>query len=317
MEKHIPAIADKLMKDSTLPDDEMKLLLEAEYNDEILFERASMVRHQIFGSEVYLRGIIEFTNICRNNCYYCGIRRDNRNITRYRLTQEEILECCCEGFRQGYRTFVLQGGEDMYFTDERMCSIISEIKSRFPECTITLSMGERSRESYKALYDAGARRYLLRHETADECHYRKLHPEEMSLENRKRCLFDLKETGFETGSGFMVGSPYQTTENIIADLNFLRELQPHMIGIGTYITHKDTPFAHFSTGSLRLTLRLVSVLRLMFPHANIPATTALGTIHPKGREMGLAAGANVLMNNISPSDVRRHYSLYDGKNTAG
>ena len=236
---------------------------------------------------------------------------------RYRLTKEEILLCCDEGYRLGFRTFVMQGGEDPYYTDEMICDIISEIKRRYPDCAVTLSIGEKSRKSYQAFFDAGADRYLLRHETADDEHYGKLHPGSMSLESRKRCLFDLKEIGYQVGSGFMVGSPYQTISNLICDLRFLQKLKPDMIGIGPYITHADTPFAEFKSGNVLLTLRLVSILRLMFPYALIPSTTALGTIHPQGRELGLKAGANVVMPNLSPVSVRKLYSLYENKICTG
>ncbi|MDR1868522.1 MAG: [FeFe] hydrogenase H-cluster radical SAM maturase HydE [Treponema sp.] len=306
-------IVKKLTMDKTLNDEEMASLLETDCSDSFLFEAADYVRRQIYGTDVYIRGLIEFTNYCKNNCYYCGIRRDNQGLARYRLSREEILACCDEGHKLGFRTFVLQGGEDPWFTDEIMCAIVSEIKSKFPDSAVTLSLGERSFDSYKALFDAGADRYLLRHETASDEHYRKLHPESMDLQNRKECLWNLKKIGYQVGSGFMVGSPYQKTENLVQDLRFLQELKPAMIGIGPYITHKDTPFGSFESGSLKLTLRLVAILRLMFPYALIPATTALGTIAEDGRELGLKAGANVVMPNLSPVQFRRQYSLYEGK----
>lgn len=310
-------LIEKLQNERNLTNEELKILLESDTFDQELYQTADRVRRSIYGDEVYIRGLIEFTNYCRNNCYYCGIRRDNKNAERYRLTPSDILACCEEGYRLGFRTFVLQGGEDPYYTDPLVCDIVSEIRRRFPDCAITLSIGEKARESYQAFFDAGANRYLLRHETATEEHYRKLHPDSMSLENRKRCLYNLKEIGYQVGSGFMVGSPYQTTEHLISDLRFLQELQPDMIGIGPYINHKDTPFASFENGSLKLTLRLVSVLRLMFPYALIPSTTALGTIHPQGRELGLKAGANVVMPNLSPVGVRELYSLYENKICTG
>lgn len=304
------------MKDiQNCSDIELKNLIEEGF--EGLAEKADQVRRQIYGDEVYIRGLIEFTNYCKNNCYYCGIRRDNRNLNRYRLTKEEILECCKEGYSLGFRTFVLQGGEDPYYTDSVMCDIVSSIREKYEDCAITLSIGEKSRKSYEDYFKAGANRYLLRHETADNEHYHKLHPESMSLENRKKCLFDLKEIGYQVGSGFMVGSPYQTTENLISDIRFLQELEPDMIGIGPYLRHNDTPFADQSDGSFELTLRLISILRLIFPYALIPSTTALGTIHPLGREMGLKAGANVVMPNLSPVSVRKLYSLYDNKICTG
>ena len=310
-------ITKKLFDLGDVSDDELKSLIENDCFNEPLADAADIRRRENYGDEVYIRGLIEFTNYCRNNCYYCGIRRDNRCAERYRLTKEEILSCCDEGYRLGFRTFVMQGVEDPHYTDEIICDIVSEIRSRFPDCAITLSIGEKPKESYQAYFDAGANRYLLRHETADSVHYGKLHPDSMSLENRKRCLFDLKEIGYQVGSGFMVGSPYQRTENLVADLRFLQELQPDMIGIGPYITHAETQFAEFKSGDLNTTLRLISILRLMFPYALIPSTTALGTIHPQGRELGLKAGANVVMPNLSPVSVRKLYALYENKICTG
>mgnify|MGYP003287996346 CR=1 FL=1 len=240
-----------------------------------------------------------------------------RRLKFNRLTKEDILDCCSEGYDLGFRTFVMQGGEDAYFNDERMCRIINEIKQRYPDCAVTLSLGEKSRESYQKLFDAGADRYLLRHETADKAHYERLHPKELSFENRMRCLKDLKEIGFQTGCGFMVGSPFQTSENIIADLRFLQELQPDMIGIGPFIPHIDTPFRDKAQGDLHKTLRLVAILRLMFPYSLIPSTTALGSIAENGRELGLQVGANVVMPNLSPTDVRKLYNLYNNKAFVG
>ncbi len=307
----------RLEADKNLNDSELRTLLETDEYDGELRAAADRVRRSVYGTDVYLRGLIEFTNCCKNDCLYCGIRFSNRNADRYRLSREEILACCAEGYDLGFRTFVLQGGEDPYYSDELICGIVSDIRKNYPDCAITLSIGEKPRESYKAYFDAGADRYLLRHETADAEHYSRLHPASMSLDNRKRCLFDIKEIGYQVGSGFMVGSPYQTTDNLISDLRFLKELGPHMIGIGPYITHADTPFKEFKSGSLELCLRLISILRLMFPEALIPATTALGTIHPLGREMGLKAGANVVMPNLSPVSVRKKYELYENKICTG
>lgn len=308
---------DTLFKTGNLSDDEFIELLSTDKYDQYLYCLADNLRQKYYGKDVYLRGLIEFTNYCKNDCYYCGIRKSNKNAKRYRLTQQEILDCCAEGYKLGFRTFVLQGGEDMYFTDERICDIVSNIRSKYSDCAITLSLGEKSRESYQAFYNAGANRYLLRHETADIIHYKKLHPPQMNLENRKNCLFNLKEIGFQVGSGFMVGSPYQTVDNLVNDLRFLQQLQPDMIGIGPYINHKETPFKDYKNGELKLTLRLISILRLMFPYALIPSTTALGTIHPQGREMGLKAGANVVMPNLSPVKVRKLYDLYENKICTG
>lgn len=310
-------LIEDLEREKTLPDQEMIRLLETDEGDELLFRAADRVRRGIYGDEVYIRGLIEFTNYCKNNCYYCGIRRGNTHAHRYRLTKEQILDCCVQGYDLGFRTFVLQGGEDPWYTDERICEIVWEIRNHFPDCAVTLSIGEKERASYQAYYDAGANRYLLRHETADLQLYGKLHPSEMSFEHRRRCLYDLKEIGYQVGAGFMVGAPFQTMEHILEDLWFLRELQPDMIGIGPYITHHETPFADQPSGSFLLSVRLVAVLRLMFPYALIPATTALGTIHPQGREKGLQAGANVVMPNLSPQPVRKLYDLYENKISTG
>ena len=285
--------------------------------DDILRQTADQLRQEVYGKDVYLRGLIEYTNFCKNNCYYCGIRCGNTKAVRYRLSKEEILACCEEGYTLGFRTFVLQGGEDPASTDAWVCSVVSAIRERFPDCAITLSIGEKKKSSYQAYYNAGARRYLLRHETADAEHYAKLHPDCMSLENRKRCLFDLKEIGYQVGSGFMVGSPYQTPQNLVSDLRFLQKLQPDMIGIGPYITHEHTPFKDMPSGTLEQTLRLLSILRLLFPYALLPSTTALGTIHPNGRELGLQAGGNVVMPNLSPVGVRKKYELYANKICTG
>lgn len=306
-----------LSNSGDLPDDKLYELISTDRFDGLLYAEADRIRRERYGDAVYIRGLIEFTNFCKNNCLYCGIRRDNKAAERYRLDKEQILSCCREGYRLGFRTFVLQGGEDPYFTDERICDIVSAIRKEFADCAITLSIGEKSKESYRAYFLAGANRYLLRHETADNEHYQKLHPSDMSLERRKQCLFDLKEIGYQVGSGFMVGSPYQTTENLISDLRFLQELSPDMIGIGPYITHKETPFADKQSGGLELTLRMVAILRLMFPYALIPATTALGTIAHDGRERGLKAGANVVMPNLSPVGVRKLYELYENKICTG
>ncbi len=307
----------KLRINRDLGDDELRELIDSGIYDAELRAAADEVRRAHYGDVVFLRGLIEFSNYCKNNCFYCGIRAGNPTAERYRLSKEEILLCCEEGYRLGYRTFVLQSGEDPYYTDDRICELVAAIRERYPDCAITLSIGEKSRESYQRYYDAGANRYLLRHETADPAHYGKLHPENMTAENRKRCLWDLKEIGYQVGSGIMVGSPYQTTEHLIADLRFLQELQPDMIGIGPYITHHATPFKDMPSGSAELTLRLLSILRLMFPYVLLPATTALGTLLPDGRERGLQAGANVVMPNLSPTDVRKKYDLYENKICTG
>lgn len=307
----------KLRINRDLDDDELRELIDSGIYDAELRAAADEVRRAYYGDVVFLRGLIEFSNYCKNNCFYCGIRAGNPTAERYRLSKEEILLCCEEGYRLGYRTFVLQSGEDPYYTDDRICELVAAIRERYPDCAITLSIGEKSRESYQRYYDAGANRYLLRHETADPTHYGKLHPGNMTAENRKRCLWDLKEIGYQVGSGIMVGSPYQTTAHLIADLRFLQELQPDMIGIGPYITHHATPFKDMPSGSAELTLRLLSILRLMFPYVLLPATTALGTLLPDGRERGLQAGANVVMPNLSPTGVRKKYDLYENKICTG
>lgn len=274
---------------------------------------ADSVRRKVYSDEVYLRGLIEISSYCRNNCFYCGLRAGNAKALRYRLSKDEILTACKEGCELGFRTFVLQGGEDPYFSDSFICDVVSSIKRLYPDCAVTLSIGEREYSSYKALFDAGADRYLLRHETADDAYYRKLHPESMSLQNRKECLFALKEIGYQVGSGFMVGSPYQTVENIVSDIRFLQELAPDMIGIGPFIPHRNTPFGSFSSGSADLTIRLISILRLLFPNALIPATTSLATIAEENRKKALISGANVIMPNLTPLKVRKKYEIYNRK----
>lgn len=319
MESILPELPEKLMNGGQA---ELAAIIEhfdlaspAERSS--LFTAALEQRRKYYGNGVYFRGLIEFSSYCKNDCYYCGIRRSNRNARRYRLSEEEILGCCEKGHSLGFRTFVLQSGEDPYYTDQRICSIISAIRGRFPDCAITLSIGEKSRESYRKYFDAGANRYLLRHESASETHYKKLHPEEMSLTQRKQCLYDLKEIGFQVGAGFMVGSPYQTYEDLASDLIFLRGLKPHMIGIGPFIPHRDTMFAGEKTPTKDLTLVMLALLRLMLPKVLLPSTTALGTIDPNGREDGLRAGANVVMPNLSPVAHRKDYSLYDNKICTG
>lgn len=293
-----------------------ELLLSGDYDEE-LFAAADNVRQGIYGKDVYIRGLIEISNYCKNDCYYCGIRRSNDAVDRYRLSKEDILACCEEGYELGFRTFVLQGGEDGHYSVEDICDIVAAIHEKYPDCAITLSLGEYAKEDYAKMREAGATRYLLRHETATEEHYQRLHPESMLLSKRKACLYSLKELGYQVGSGFMVGSPYQTIDHIIADLRFLQELKPDMIGMGPFLPAENTPFAKYPEGALMLTVRLLAVLRLMFPYATIPATTALGTLDPKGRELGLKAGANVVMPNLSPSETRAKYALYNNKISAG
>ena len=312
-------IIEKLENERIASKTELAYLLEniSDSEVEVLRKKAQKKALERFGNKVYIRGLIEFSSICKNDCYYCGLRCSNKNAVRYRLTKEQILDCCKTGYSLGFRTFVLQGGEDPHFSDEVMCDIVSTIKSLYPDCAITLSLGEKSYDSYKMLFEAGADRYLLRHETANEEHYSKLHPEKMSLKTRKECLYNLKKIGFQTGAGFMVGSPYQTFETLAEDLLFIKELNPQMCGIGPFLPHKDTIFKDKKGGDVRLTLILLSIVRLMCPNILLPATTALGTADGKGREKGILHGANVVMPNLSPTEHRADYSLYDNKICTG
>ncbi len=312
-------IIDKLEETQSLEKEEFVQLLDnlSETIAQYAYEKARKKAQDHFGNRIYIRGLIEISNYCKNDCLYCGIRRSNKNADRYRLSKEDVLNCCQTGYNLGFRTFVLQGGEDPFYSDEFLINLISEIKEIYSDCAITLSLGERSRDSYQKLFDAGADRYLLRHETADENHYSKLHPKELALETRKACLQNLQDIGYQTGTGFMVGSPWQANENLAQDLLFIKELSPAMVGIGPFIPHHDTPFAAESQGDLDKTLILIALLRLMKPSLLLPSTTALGTIHPKGRELGILAGANVVMPNLSPVNVRKKYMLYDNKICTG
>lgn len=312
-------LINKLEKNKSLSLEEYEYLI-ANRTAEIaavLAEKAVNARKKVYGNAVYIRGLIEISNICKNDCHYCGIRRGNKNCERYRLTEEQILSCCDEGYKLGFRTFVLQGGEDAYFSDDAVCKIVSEIKKRYPSCAVTLSLGERSFESYKRLFDAGADRYLLRHETADKEHYGRLHPPEMSFDNRMECLKNLKEIGYQVGCGFMVGSPYQTNKTLAKDLKFIEEFKPEMCGIGPFVPHRDTKFKNIPQGTVELTCYLLSVIRLISPSVLLPATTALGTIDPMGREKGILSGANVVMPNLSPADAKSKYELYNNKLSGG
>ena len=312
-------LIDNIRLSRDLSRDDLSLLLTTDDREvvEYLRDSAREVGDNVYGKRIFMRGLIELTSYCKNDCFYCGLRRSNRTAVRYRLADEEIYECCEIGYRLGFRTFVMQGGEDGWFDDKRMCRIVSTIRGRYTDCAITLSLGERSRESYQALYDAGANRYLLRHETASPEHYAQLHPSEMSWQNRMDCLHNLKEIGYQVGCGFMVGSPFQTVDTLYADLQFIRLFQPHMVGIGPFISAHDTPFAGQPNGKVETTLRLLSIIRLLHPHVLLPATTALGTLHPKGREMGILHGANVVMPNLSPRQHRKDYAIYDNKICTG
>lgn len=312
-------LVDMLAKHRILSREDFIFLLENldEDGENYLYEKARETAQAHYGNRIYVRSLMEFTNYCKNDCYYCGIRRGNQNASRYRLTPEQIMECCQLGYQLGFRTFVLQGGEDPWFTDDKIAYLVERIKGEYLDCAITLSLGERDYASYKRWFDAGADRYLLRHETANPCHYASLHPPQMSSENRKKCLENLKDIGYQTGCGIMVGAPYQTTEHIAEDLEYMYRLNPQMVGIGPFIPHHDTPFRDRPAGTLRQTLVLLAIVRLMLPGVLLPATTALGTIEPDGREQGVLAGANVVMPNLSPLDVRSKYMLYDNKISTG
>ena len=313
--KDLKYLIDKLKTQRSLTRDEWTALIVGRTPElaGYLFELARKERHLHYGHDVYVRGLIEFTNYCRNDCLYCGIRKSNPHVSRYRLSEEHILDCCRIGYDLGFRTFVLQGGEDGYYTRERMVHLIERIRFRHPDCAITLSIGEKSREDYQAFYEAGANRYLLRHETFNANHYSRLHPPSLSAAARQKCLWDLKDIGYQTGTGFTVGSPYQTPQDLAEDMLFIRELNPQMVGIGPFIPHHDTPFSNEAIGTMELTLFMLGLLRLMLPKVLLPSTTALGTIDPKGRELGILAGANVVMPNLSPTGVRKDYALYDNK----
>lgn len=319
MNKQLDEIIEQLVSTRSLSLEQYRLLIDCRTPDtaDHLAALAVKAGEAIYGHDVFIRGLIEISNICKNDCFYCGIRRSNRSCQRYRLCQQDIFDCCLEGYALGFRTFVLQGGEDSYFSDEILCALLQKIKQVHPDCAITLSLGERSRESYARLREAGADRYLLRHETADRAHYARLHPAAMSYDNRMRCLYQLKELGYQAGCGFMVGSPGQTSTELAQDLKFIEQFKPAMCGIGPFIPQSSTPFGREKAGSLELTCYLLSILRLIQPNLLLPATTALGSIHPFGREMGILAGANVVMPNLSPPSVRKKYALYDNKATDG
>lgn len=315
MNQDIIRLIDLLNEQKSLAKSEWVTLLSACGDDERAYaaEIARGLSIRKFGKKIYFRGIVEFSNYCKNDCYYCGIRCSNKNAQRYRLSEDEIAECCAAGYEIGFRTFVLQSGEDMTYTADKICSLIRRLKMQFPDCAVTLSLGEREYDELKMMREAGADRYLLRHETANQAHYEKLHPAKMSFAHRMQCLRDLKALGYQTGAGMMIGAPFQTWDNLAEDMIFLAEFQPEMVGMGPFLPHKDTPFRDQPKGSYELTLLLLSLVRIMLPNVLLPATTALGTIHPQGREQGILAGANVIMPNLSPQDVRKKYMLYDNK----
>ena len=312
-------LVERLIVTHSLEIDEYKYVLENRDNEMFSFlqNEAVRLRKKYYSDKVFIRGLIEISNICKNDCYYCGIRKSNIKCERYRLTEDEILSCCENGYSLGFRTFVLQGGEDGYFTDEKICNIVTEIKRLHPDCAVTLSLGERSKESYERMFKAGADRYLLRHETADKEHYSMLHPENLSWENRIECLNSLKEIGFQVGCGFMVGSPYQTVEHVAKDLKFIEQFRPDMCGIGPFIPHVDTMFKDKMPGSVEFTCFLLALIRIIHPKILLPSTTALGTLEENGREKGILASANVVMPNLSPAQVRDKYTLYNNKLNTG
>ncbi len=319
MKNKLFLLIDRLEKERSLTEKEYEELI-LNFNSELILysaEKARQAAESYYGKKIFIRGLIEISNFCKNDCYYCGIRKSNKSCVRYRLSKEEILECCEEGYTLGFRTFVLQGGEDAYYSDEVMTDIISEIKARYSDCAVTLSLGERTKESYEKLFSAGADRYLLRHETACKEHYERLHPPSMSFSDRMSCLRVLKETGYQVGCGFMVGSPYQSAKCLAKDLKFIEEFSPDMCGIGPFIAHKDTPFKGEKSGETELTLFLLTLIRLIKPNILLPATTALSTADKRGREKGVLAGANVIMPNLSPKSVREKYMLYEGKAHSG
>jgi len=308
----------KLYKYNNLRKDELVYLLKSldDEHKKILFEYSHQTRLKYYGKKVYMRGLVEFSNVCKQDCLYCGIRASNKKVERYRLMPDEILDCCKEGYELGYRTFVLQSGEDFWYTGEILADIVKSIKRLFPEAAVTLSIGERDRDTYKKLYDAGADRFLLRHETASKWLYEKLHPT-MKFENRRKTLYILKNIGYQVGAGFMVGLPGQTEEDLAEDILFLKELQPDMIGIGPFIPHKETPLRDAKGGTVEQTLVMLALARLFVPDCLLPATTAMGTLHPRGRELALQVGANVVMPNLSPVGVRAKYELYENKICTG
>ena len=318
MNRRLFELVDALERDNRLSLSEYAELISGQNPEtaEYAAKKADGVRRKIYGNAVYVRGLIEIGNVCKNDCFYCGIRRSNGKCDRYILSEQEISDCAKQGYELGFRTFVLQGGEGV-FSVEKVCGIVKGLKSLYPDCAVTLSLGEYGRAEYERFFEAGADRYLLRHETADKEHYEKLHPKEMSFDNRMRCLKDLKQIGFQVGCGFMVGSPFQTAETLAKDLKFIEEFSPDMCGIGPFIPAGNTPFGQYRAGTVEQTVFLLSLIRLIRPNILLPATTALGTIDPLGREKGIKAGANVVMPNLSPVSVRKKYALYDNKICTG
>ncbi len=319
LNQKVMSLIDKLKQNNCLERFEYQYILDNIDREAFVYlsKQSREVTNASYGKFVYMRGLIEFSNYCKQDCNYCGIRASNSKAKRYRLNKAQILECCDEGYRLGYRTFVLQGGEDPHFTREVLVDLIRTIKAKYPKTALTLSLGERSYEDYAAFYEAGANRYLLRHETASKRLYEYLHPSAMSFENRMECLHNLKKIGFQVGAGFMVNTPTQTNADLVEDLLFLQEFKPAMCGIGPYLSHDDTPLNNQNNGTVDQTIVLVSLVRLMHPNCLLPSTTALGTLESIGREKALKAGANVVMPNLSPTNVRELYEIYQDKICTG
>ena len=314
-------LVERLVVNRRLDNESLRALLTECTTDanvlQLLRDCADRTAREQFGLGIYIRGLIEVSSYCRCDCLYCGLRRSNRSAERYRLTHDEIMACCREGYKLGFRTFVLQGGEDGTHTDRWLVELVRDIRQSYPNVAITLSLGERSEESYRALYEAGANRYLLRHEAANADLYDALHPTAKGLKNRLECLEALKRIGYQVGMGMMIGVKGQTIDDIVEDLQLIGRMQPQMVGIGPFMPHSSTPLGGEPAGDLRLTLAAVAITRLMLPSALIPSTTALATLSPAGRLEGILSGANVVMPNLSPSDIRAKYAIYENKASWG
>ena len=314
-------LIERLASDHRLDASQMGELLRSATQDlnvlQQLRDNAVRTAREQFGLGIYIRGLIELSSFCKCDCLYCGLRRSNRTAERYRLTHEEVMACCREGYALGFRTFVLQGGEDGTHTDEWLVELISDMRRTYPDVAITLSLGERTEESYRRLKEAGANRYLLRHEAANEELYASLHPSSKGLKHRLECLEALKRCGYQTGMGMMIGVKGQSVDHIVEDLLLIERMQPEMVGIGPFLPHKATPLGSEPAGELNMVLATIAIVRLMLPKALLPSTTALATLHPRGRLEGILSGANVVMPNLSPSDVRAKYAIYENKASWG
>ncbi len=310
MRDELRALIEQAERGHRLTEPELASLLAAEEATEAMAEAADRVRRDFVGDEVHLRGLIEFSSYCRQNCMYCGLRRDNERARRYRLSPEEIVALAEKARGAGYPTVVMQSGEDAWFTAERLAEIVARVKAL--GLTVTLSVGERSREEYRLLREAGADRFLLRIETTDRELYERLDPG-MSYENRLRCLSDLRELGYEVGTGCLVGLPGQTVASLARDVLFFRSIDADMVGIGPLVPNGDTPLGDAAPGDMGMVRRMVAAIRLLLPEANIPATTAMETLQPGAREIMLRSGANVMMPNVTEGEARQSYALYPGK----